>query len=270
MAEIAEIKPWDTATAGENLFLFVYRLVSPTIPCLNHEKSFLYSSFGLNEFFRLTAAMEVMHRCLNAAIPLIEISPSISSTRITEELKHTLPARPSNSEMLKLGELTRLSGLVYVNQNLTKGMTNSVHRNEKPECCWCGKPTSRSKATPSKDKSTVEHLWPEFLGGESIEENLIIACGECNGKRQHAFTWAWFGVQSCSEKLDSNKSLPREIKLSIGLHRLMKVASGQSRMSNEIITLKDAATRLRTIIPSMQLIEENRYTFLEILDNAKE
>jgi 5-methylcytosine-specific restriction endonuclease McrA len=214
--------------------------------------------------------MEVMHRCLNTAIPLIEISPSVTSARITEELKDALPARPSNNQMQLLGELTRLSAIAYVDQKLTEGMANSTHKNEKPECCWCGKPTSRTKGTHQKDKSTVEHLWPEFLGGQSVEENLIIACGECNGKRKHAFTWAWFGVQACNEKLDSNKSLPREIKLSIGLHRLMKVASGQTRVSRERITLKDAALRLRAIIPSVELIDETRYTFLEILDNAME
>ena len=270
MAEIAEIKPWVASTAGENLFLYIYHLVAPTIPSLNDEKSFLYSNLGLSEFFRLTAAMEVLHRCLNASVPLLKISPSLTSSRITEELRKVLPARPSSDGMHVLGELTRLSSLAYVNRKLTDGMAKLIHKNEKPECCWCGKPTFRAKSTPAEDRGTVEHLWPEFLGGESIEENLIIACGACTSRRKHAFTWAWFGVQAYSEKLDFNKSIPREVKLSLGLHRLMKVASGQARHSNESITLKDAAIRLRGVIPTVPLIEECRYTFLEMLDIAKE
>jgi hypothetical protein len=270
MAEITNLKPWATSTVGESLFLFAYNLVASTLIRPEHELSWLNSSLGMNEFFRLTSTMEIVHRCLNTAVPLIKITPDISSVKIAGELQTTLQTRSINGSTLKLAELTRLSALAYVNRNLPEGLANSIHKTSKKLCCWCGKNTSRLKSSVDADKATVEHLWPEFLGGESIEANLIIACGACNSARQHAYNWAWFGVQACNEKLDSNKSLPRDIKLSVGLHRLMKVASGQTRYSNEIITLKDAAIRLQAVIPSISLVEDTRYTFLEILNNSKE
>lgn len=270
MAEITKIKPWQTSTAGENLFIFIYQLVDSTLSTSESDLIGSYSSFGTKEFFRLTTAMEIMHRCINTGVELINSRPHVSSVNIATALKDNLQMRFINGGLAKLAELTRLSSIAYVYRKLPTGLGNSIRKNRNSECCWCGKVTSNSKNSIAEDKSTVEHLWPEFLGGESVEENLIIACGACNSARQHAYTWAWFGVQACNEKLDLNKSLPREIKLSIALHRLISVASGQTRYSNEIITLKDAAIRLKAIIPQIPLIENTRYTFLEILNNAKE
>jgi len=270
MAEITKIKPWQTTTAGENLFLFIYQLVDSSLPSPEHELTFSYSNFGTKEFFRLTTAMEFMHRCMNIGVSLIKFTPDVSPLKIASELKEELQTKYVNGSINRLAELTRLSAIAYVSRNLPEGLANSIRKNKKNECCWCGKNTSRSKNTPTEDKTTVEHLWPEFLGGESIEENLIIACGACNSARQHAYTWAWFGVQAWNEKLDSNKSFPKEVKLSIGLHRLISVASAQTRYSNEVITLKDAAMRLKAIIPKVHLVEDTRYTFLELINIAEE
>lgn len=126
------------------------------------------------------------------------------------------------------------------------------------------------KGTPPHSKSTVEHLWPEFLGGTSTPENLAIACQYCNTTRQHAFNWAWFATQAINEKLDANGALPREILLALALHRLIKVASGQTALSESRMSLKDAVRLLKGAIPRLELEPKVRYTFFEILNHAME
>jgi hypothetical protein len=153
-----------------------------------------------------------------------------------------------------------------VERNLSTGKKNEAHRESSGKCCWCAKPTSRAKNTSENDKATVEHIWPEFLGGTSETANLTIACKKCNTVRQHGFTWAWFALQACNEKLDENGKLPRTVMLPLALYRLMRVASGQTRLSAGKLTLKDALNRLKGAIPSLDLAQDRRYTFFELLN----
>ncbi len=51
--------------------------------------------------------------------------------------------------------------------------------------------------TDSIRKFTMEHLWPQCYGGDSIEENLLPACGSCNSsKKMECASWAMPGIQS--------------------------------------------------------------------------
>jgi hypothetical protein len=108
------------------------------------------------------------------------------------------------------------------------------------------------------------------LGGTSDLENLTIACEGCNKLRQHAFTWAWFALQAMNEKLDSNDKLPGPIMLALGLHRLLRVAGGRTKMSRTPVSLKQAAKILRGAIPKITLHKDKRYTFFEILQMSTE
>jgi hypothetical protein len=171
---------------------------------------------------------------------------------------------------LRVAQASRLASLAYINRQLTPQKKNLVHQTEKAFCCWCGNSTVRSKGAANHEKATVEHLWPEFLGGNSAIENLAIACYKCNTARQHAFTWAWFPTASINEMLDANGSIPREVELSIALHRLIKVASGQTPYSKERTTLKNAMRLLNGAIPKLNMYINKRFTFFEILQNSME
>jgi HNH endonuclease len=264
MASISEIKPWATETPGERLFLLAYDLIRNTMPPPLADQSWAVSAAGLSEFMRLTAAMELTHRCLNAAVMSLTVNRHCSTETIRRDLRSSVELYEADSVLSPLAEQSRLAGIAYVDQKLSIGRKNLTHKQEKPYCCWCGRHTSRSKQMSAPDFATVEHLWPEFLGGTSIEENLTIACYSCNCARQHAFTWAWFALQACNVELDANASLPKQIYLALALHRLMRVASGQTRISRTQVSLKDAAKMLRGAIPSVTLQPSRRYTFFEI------
>jgi hypothetical protein len=53
-----------------------------------------------------------------------------------------------------------------------------------PFCLWCGRKTSWDSGDECKDTSaTLDHLNPKSLGGRNTEDNLVIACRECNNIR---------------------------------------------------------------------------------------
>ncbi|WP_213762442.1 HNH endonuclease [Caballeronia sp. dw_19] len=270
MATVSNIARWIPETDGERLFLAVYQYVAPSVPALFADQSWLVSSAGLTELCRLIASMELTYRSLNVSVELYEANERASVNALMHRLRLIVGLHQRLDITTQIAQSARLAALAYINRKLTVASITEVHRNAVKTCCWCGIPTSRKKGTPSHFKATVEHLWPEFLGGDSSPENLAIACGDCNSTRQHAFNWAWFPTQAINEKLDVNGALPREILLSIALHRLMKVASGQTPLSSSRISLKDAIGLLKGAIPKLTLQPKTRYTFFEILNNAME
>jgi len=270
MAAFGEIRPWETETPGERLFLLSYGLVRTRLPPLADNQSYVVSAVGLSEFVRLAAAMELTHRCINAAVEALRANPHCSTETIRRDLRSSVELYAVDTVLDPLAEQSRLAALACIERKLTEGKRNQTHKQEKPYCCWCGRHTSRGKKPSEPDTATIEHLWPEYLGGTSIEENLTIACKSCNSARQHAFTWAWFAVQACNEKLDANNLLPRQVYLALGLHRLMRVASGQTRVARSPVSLKEAAKILRGAIPLVHLQPGRRYTFFEILQLAQE
>lgn len=48
-------------------------------------------------------------------------------------------------------------------------------------CRWCRRPCV---AAPGRaDTATIDHLVPRSAGGRDGQENLVMACRECNGRR---------------------------------------------------------------------------------------
>ena len=76
-------------------------------------------------------------------------------------------------------------------------------------CYMCGVRLDYSSDLPY-NAFTLEHLWPQSYGGNSIEENLLPACRACNSKKKKDFaTWAMpaiqsmiYGLEDSEEKLD--------------------------------------------------------------------
>lgn len=263
---------WIPETDGERLFLGIYKFVAPTVPELFVGQSWLVSSDGMTEHLRLMASIELTHRCLNTSVALYKNNQHASINPLVHRLRLNVGIQ-KHETLLQLAQSARLAALAYINRNLNRATIDEIHRNEQKKCCWCGITTVRKKKAGAQHMvATIEHLWPEFLGGTSDPENLTIACDACNTARRHSFSWAWFATQSINEKPDAHGSLPLEIRLAVALYRLMKVASGQTPISAERLTLKDAALRLQFngVIPKFNLEPDCRYTFFELLNSVTE
>jgi 5-methylcytosine-specific restriction endonuclease McrA len=270
VADLSGVASWLPETDGERLFMVAYQIAAPCVPALFEGQSWVVSPEGIAEACRLSAAMEITHRCLNEGVDLFTANPHGSVDSMVHRLRLVIGMHQMGDLTLRVAQASRLASLAYINRQLTPQTKNLVHQTEKAFCCWCGNSTVRSKGAANHEKATVEHLWPEFLGGNSAIENLAIACYKCNTARQHAFTWAWFPTASINEMLDANGAIPREVELSIALHRLIKVASGQTPYSKDRTTLKNAMRLLNGAIPKLNMHINKRFTFFEILQNSME
>lgn len=208
---------------------------------------------------------------LNVAIENVEHLQHLATSQvILRSLSRDIGLDKGDKRIQRISEQSLLAARAYVGRKLTEGQINETHKNSTGYCCWCGCPTRRGGARGNK--ATVEHIWPEFLGGESRQANLVIACDNCNPSRQHAFNWAWFATQAVNEKMDANGALPRQITISLGLHRLLSAARGQTRLISRPCTLKEAMKILKVCNPSVKGLLQfgRRYTYFELLELTKE
>jgi len=62
-------------------------------------------------------------------------------------------------------------------------------------CYLCGRELNLVSANHT-DHPTVEHIWPSSMGGDTIEENLLPACGECQKLTKDTLSWEWINIQN--------------------------------------------------------------------------
>jgi hypothetical protein len=83
-------------------------------------------------------------------------------------------------------------------ETLRKKILREASRNsEKCYLCGCQLNYSLSADESRADDVTIDHIWPQSYGGDSIEENLLPACRSCNSnKKQDYPSWAGCDVHS--------------------------------------------------------------------------
>jgi hypothetical protein len=63
-------------------------------------------------------------------------------------------------------------------------------------CYLCSSMLSPSAPQDSNDHLTLEHLWPQSIGGDSIEDNLLPACKKCQIITKDTISWEWLNIHN--------------------------------------------------------------------------
>lgn len=125
--------------------------------------------------------------------------------------------------------------------------TDIWHSRRVHRCCFCGNSLRADTGSVVRDedgnKATLEHVWPASLGGDSIVENLVPACGGCNSEKRDLFTWEQGGIHDFIYPIDFHLSdfLPR---LPVAQRILLQRRAVVTLAQRERITLKQALQRV--------------------------
>jgi 5-methylcytosine-specific restriction endonuclease McrA len=110
-------------------------------------------------------------------------------------------------------------------------------------CYMCGVTLDFSEQD-EHTRFTLEHIWPRCYGGNSIDENLLPACGSCNSKKKRDLaTWAMSNVQAVILGFSPDEEERRLIE---GPHRYaLHYYAARKLATRRQITLKKAFLRLK-------------------------
>jgi hypothetical protein len=84
------------------------------------------------------------------------------------------------------------SHLIFETHLVTKKQTRKRFRHSileawKWKCAYCGKDIAKS--------ATLDHVIPRSQGGQTVRENLIACCPECNVSKSDQNVWDWYRSQ---------------------------------------------------------------------------
>ena len=123
-------------------------------------------------------------------------------------------------------------------RNTFRAWADREHRH----CYLCGSQLDFTEQDKHR-KFTLDHIWPQRFGGDSIPDNFLPACGKCNHQRKRDFaTWAMPNVQSLILGFDPSENEYKGVDGSqrFALHQL--AAKKLARERN--ISLKQAFLNL--------------------------
>lgn len=197
-----------------------------------------YYAEELQEFLEQTTALWLTARLVSVGRSLYSENGHHYRTELRPFLREYLVLSRNDLE-----DIERLLGSAVDAslQNISNGLKNKMlqYAIDQHELCYiCGIPLDFSMQD-KHSKFTREHIWPRSLGGESIIENLLPACGKCNHLRKMDYaTWASTSIQSiCTPRSPSDDDWKN---LQLSHYYAMHQFAGQSRAISEYVTLKEA------------------------------
>lgn len=194
-------------TAGEGLAYFVDQYVLAGGPWDKLVSSLLYTgrAEALCEFFREIAVINLTCRIVTAGISLLKELPTrpartYSDTSFQQDLRDFIRERlyirpPLSNDVLRIA----LGAVTSSQRDPSTTDRSSFKRwaeRQHSFCYMCGVNLDFTEQDKHR-KFSLDHIWPQRYGGDSIEDNWLPACGSCNARKKRDFaSWAMPGIQS--------------------------------------------------------------------------
>ncbi|MET3653115.1 HNH endonuclease [Dyella japonica] len=260
------IETWRSATKGEDLLFLLassFRRQDVLGP-ENFRPSIDYSrSVALSGFFAGAFLLNVFARSLRVGDEVVRRFGDSSETQLAREMRFELLSKLDLAESdLKDGAMGRIGDAVIAavyasDRPISNGLRKLVKEEfPKPQCYACGKALGW-RASAGLPVVSLDHVWPAAWGGDSVLENLLPACSDCNTSRNDLIGWQWVSAQALVGEHDSGsflERLPRQYKNSIHLRAVVAYACSAR------VTLKDAAILIGPVLLEPQKIDERDTT----------
>lgn len=145
----------------------------------------------------------------------------------------------------------------------SSGLKKLVIKNSSNCCYSCGRQFGvMYDDEPDGLKPTADHIWPRALGGDTIEDNLLPACGSCNSAKGHIAAWqmAWMQPIVFADVDEKNglRSLAKEAKMALHVRAAMIYAQQNGT------TLKDAFLAIGPREAPVRIDNEQGYDFFNL------
>lgn len=198
---------YDFQTAGEQLAYFIEDRLLKRSSWSRFAETLLFTgrSDELCDFFHEVTVINLACKIVTAGRSLLAESGdrptrAVSDSSFVKEFgdfaRDRLNLRPPLS-----GDLLRnaIRAVQSSQHDATPKERNTFKRwaeREHRACYLCGSELDFEEKD-GLHKFSLDHIWPQRFGGDSIEDNWLPACGMCNNKKKRDFaTWAMPDIQS--------------------------------------------------------------------------
>ena len=199
--ELDDLAPSPYRTNGERLLWFLRRTVLADLHAQDLVGRLAVSSAAIErEQYFATALQDIVG--FNAVSRLV-LSARWAFQRLDGAalVENYVRSAVLNELLIDYAEITPVFNYVMAAaQASVIGVSTSLRREVYDAhglvCYACGVTLDR-RSNDDKNSATIEHLWPQSLGGDSDFRNLLPACMACNSNRNEHADWPAFWFQSC-------------------------------------------------------------------------
>lgn len=129
---------------------------------------------------------------------------------------------------------------------------NVIGKHGTARCYLCDKEIFEARTEDDPEFLTLEHIWPQSMGGDSIEDNLVPACVSCQDDTKDTISWEWINVHNLVLPSDPSeralKSVSRKAKTAKHFEHAIQTASEYQ------LTMKEALLRIGALEPQLKYI----------------
>ena len=210
-------------SAGEVLCAYLYEKVVDTNIWSRLEDRHFHTTARPKEFrrfFQEAIALNLTRRLILAAeFVRLNQCPEPTETHFIGLLDKPI-CKLGLMEKNQRGQISRLlkDALICsrhsISTRLRQGMLN-WSRGHHNFCYLCGKELNFNLTQNENDSDiTLDHLWPQAYGGDSIEENILPACRDCNSRKKRDYaSWAGCNVHTLMVGVDPSEGAIMSIGL---------------------------------------------------------
>ena len=194
-------------TDGEQLVYFLRTKLFYNVPWNRLSPALLPTGRGdeLCEFFREITEVNLACRLVAAGSSLMKETSTRPSRDADDPTLHQqlkdylrqqllIPASTVN-DVLRLVIRAVKASQEQVSDSRRRQYKRQAQKTH-PYCYMCGVTLDFSEIHPHT-KFTLDHIWPRCYGGNSIDSNLLPACGSCNsGKKRDFASWAMTNIHA--------------------------------------------------------------------------
>lgn len=256
---------WKPVTHGEELFLVMHEHVRHIFSGneLASDLTFLISSDDFVDYMKLSASIEFFMRTVRDARSVIAHFEDITPASLADDVRRNIDL-PSN--LWKEKKFQQLLKAVAVNsgpRKASKTMEKDAMLGLDRVCYMCGRQVAKDGRGGHATLS-IEHVWPFLFGGQTILENLLPSCTQCNERKGHAFSWTTGPV--LSTLVHASENLSNDLRISLGL---AKVAHHAWR-GGRVRTLRDAILQCQPVSFMPALEPDKHHFYFELLPQARQ
>lgn len=176
----------------------------------------------MHAYIRGALAIHAVRRMLSLWDDVVQVAPVAETTRLKTVTSASIAeVFPVLEESLRT-HLARSLIRTYDarNQKIIPSVRKAALRPFKKTSCYlCGVTLIESSPKAGEAKLTLDHLWPQSLGGESDPENLLPACQRCQDAKADAISWEWVNVHNLIWGASRSESAKKSVSWPVRIAR---------------------------------------------------
>ena len=150
------------------------------------------------EYLRGAASIHVMRRLLRfwEAERLVTNQEAHYVKKVGAFIRDEVLSGLGNDDVFRLARAV-VAAERSSNQPIPPGVRSRIVNGRNQISCYlCPEILSPTATRGQPGFFTLEHLWPQSVGGDSVEDNLLPACSRCQETTKDTMSWEWLNIQN--------------------------------------------------------------------------